>query len=60
MLLRPFIVVGLGCCLWNAPSTLLKLKLWAQGVLYMVFCKDKGYKKPADPAQFAEAFKKKR
>tara|TARA_A100001015_G_C14968403_1_gene704041 strand:- start:208 stop:1275 length:1068 start_codon:yes stop_codon:yes gene_type:complete len=56
MLLRPFVIVAIGCCLWNAPAVLLKAKLAAQGLLYMLFCNDKKWKKPEDPAANLAAF----
>jgi hypothetical protein len=56
MLLRPFVVVAIGCCLWNAPVAMLKAKMTAQGFLYMFFCKDKKWPKPIDPATHEAAF----
>ncbi|GMH54407.1 hypothetical protein TrRE_jg3086 [Triparma retinervis] len=52
MLLRPFFVFVLACLLWNAPFTLLKLRMVADTFLYMFLCKDKKYKKPSDRGAF--------
>ncbi|GMI54294.1 hypothetical protein TeGR_g13769 [Tetraparma gracilis] len=58
MLMMPFLVVSLGCLLWNAPVVLLKSKMAVQGLMYMFFCKDKKWPKHPDPApEFAEAAK---
>ena len=36
MLLRPFFVFVLACLLWNAPFTMLKMRMVADTFLYMV------------------------
>lgn len=54
-LLRPFIVVSLGCVLSNPAAALRKGQLFAATLTYLVFCNDKSWKKPkADPASFFE------
>jgi len=48
MLLRPLFVFILACLLWNAPFTVLKLRMVADTFMYMFLCADKKFKKPSD------------
>lgn len=47
---RPLLILTCGMLLFNLPSLIYKLKLWFQAVLYLLFCNDKSWKKPQDPA----------
>ena len=58
-LLRPLLVVLACCVLWNLPTTVAKLRLGAQGVAYMLLCKDKKYK-VEDVEKWTEGFKAQR
>eukprot|EP00520_Triparma_pacifica_P015578 CAMPEP_0118652490 /NCGR_PEP_ID=MMETSP0785-20121206/11346_1 /TAXON_ID=91992 /ORGANISM="Bolidomonas pacifica, Strain CCMP 1866" /LENGTH=347 /DNA_ID=CAMNT_0006545011 /DNA_START=43 /DNA_END=1082 /DNA_ORIENTATION=- len=58
MLLRPMFVFVLACLLWNAPFTILKMRMVADTFLYMFLCKDKKYKKPSDRGKFLDSMKK--
>mmetsp|Transcript_29661 Transcript_29661/g.36101 ORF Transcript_29661/g.36101 Transcript_29661/m.36101 type:complete len:298 (-) Transcript_29661:1401-2294(-) len=56
VLLALFVVVTVRLCVRNLETFLHKLKLSAQGIAYLLFCNDKAWKKPADPAQTFEPF----
>lgn len=47
---RPLLILTSGMLLFNLPTLLYKLKLSFQGILYLLFCHDKSWKKPQDPA----------
>lgn len=58
MLLRPLFVFILACLLWNAPFTVLKLRMVADTFMYMFLCADKKFKKPSDRGAFESQFSK--
>ena len=47
---RPLLILTVGMLLFHFPTLLYKLKLTFQGILYLLFCNDKSWKKPQDPA----------
>ena len=51
---RTFLFAVLGLLAWNLPVCLHKAKLAYQGVLYLLFCNDKKWKKPEDPGKVFE------
>ena len=48
--LRPILILLCGMLLFNLPTVVYKIHLFVNGVLYFLFCWDKSYKKPSDPA----------
>mmetsp|Transcript_13533 Transcript_13533/g.32781 ORF Transcript_13533/g.32781 Transcript_13533/m.32781 type:complete len:407 (+) Transcript_13533:174-1394(+) len=51
---RPLLLVSALCVLSNPPAAIRKLRLFRLSVLYLIFCRDKKWKVPAnkDPASF--------
>ncbi len=49
---RPLLILTIGMLLYNLPVLIYKLQLTFQAVLYLLFCHDKSWKKPQDPASF--------
>jgi len=50
-LIRPILILICGMLLFNLPTLLYKLRLAFKGILYLLFCNDKTWKTPADPAK---------
>mmetsp|Transcript_2834 Transcript_2834/g.4450 ORF Transcript_2834/g.4450 Transcript_2834/m.4450 type:complete len:348 (-) Transcript_2834:264-1307(-) len=48
-LVRPTMVLIAALLAWNLNVTILKAKLTIQGIVYLIFCNDKKWKKPEDP-----------
>jgi len=46
---RPIIILICAMLLFNLPTLLYKSRLAFGGVLYLLFCNDKKWKKPEDP-----------
>ena len=49
-LLRPVLILICGMLLFNLPTLLYKIRLTLRGILYLLFCNDKSWKKPKDPS----------
>jgi hypothetical protein len=49
-LLRPVTIVMCGILMVNFPTMIYKTGLNLQGILYLLFCNDKSWKKPKDPS----------
>lgn len=49
-LARPVLILICGMLLFNLPTLLYKARLSFQGILYLMFCNDKTWKKKRDPA----------
>lgn len=47
---RPILILTCGMLIFNLPTLFYKLKLAILGILYLLFCNDKSWKKPQDPA----------
>ena len=52
---RAFILAILSILAWNLQVCIHKIKLAFQGILYLVFCNDKKWKKPEDPGKIFES-----
>lgn len=48
--LRPILILLCGMLLFNLPTVVYKIHLCVNGVLYFLFCWDKSFKQPSDPA----------
>lgn len=48
--LRPLLILSCGMLLFDLPTFIYKVRLTLQGILYLLFCNDKSWKKPQDPA----------
>mmetsp|Transcript_15902 Transcript_15902/g.24204 ORF Transcript_15902/g.24204 Transcript_15902/m.24204 type:complete len:218 (-) Transcript_15902:59-712(-) len=48
-LLRPVLILITAMLLFNLSTLLYKVRLFAESVLYLLFCSDKSWKKPKDP-----------
>jgi hypothetical protein len=46
---RPVLILICGMLLFNLPTLLYKSRLFLRGILYLLFCNDKKWKKPDDP-----------
>ena len=53
-LLRPVLILVCGMLLFNLPILIYKIKLLLKGILYLLFCNDKTWKRPQDPASIFE------
>ena len=47
---RPLLILTCGMLLFHLPTLIYKLQLAIRGILYLLFCNDKTWKKPQDPA----------
>jgi hypothetical protein len=47
--LRPAVILVCGMLLFNLPTLVYKLGMFFRGILYLLFCNDKSWKKPQDP-----------
>lgn len=47
--LRPAVILVCSMLLFNLPTLLYKIGMFLQGLLYLVLCNDKKWKKPQDP-----------
>eukprot|EP00568_Trieres_chinensis_P002089 CAMPEP_0183310730 /NCGR_PEP_ID=MMETSP0160_2-20130417/32938_1 /TAXON_ID=2839 ORGANISM="Odontella Sinensis, Strain Grunow 1884" /NCGR_SAMPLE_ID=MMETSP0160_2 /ASSEMBLY_ACC=CAM_ASM_000250 /LENGTH=363 /DNA_ID=CAMNT_0025475073 /DNA_START=131 /DNA_END=1222 /DNA_ORIENTATION=+ len=57
-LLRPIILFVVACLVFNLPTFIHRVRLTIQGVLYLIFCNDKSWKKPKDPASYFNSIDK--
>jgi hypothetical protein len=48
--LRPVLILCCGMLLFNLPTLIYKIWLTIEAILYLLFCNDKSWKKPQDPA----------
>lgn len=55
---RPVLILICGMLLFNLPTLLYKSRLFAQAILYLLFCNDKKWKKPEDPGIIFAQLKK--
>ena len=46
---RPVLILVCGMLLFNLPTLLYKVRMFVQGIQYLLFCHDKTWKKPQDP-----------
>jgi hypothetical protein len=46
---RPVLILVCGMLLFNLPTLLYKIRMFVQGIRYLLFCHDKSWKKPQDP-----------
>jgi len=53
---RPILILVCGMLLYNLPSVLYKARLTFRGIMYLMFCNDKSWKKPQDPASIIGPF----
>lgn len=54
-MIRPSMLVILALLLYNFSSVIYKTKLTFKGISYLLFCNDKSWKKPQDPATIFES-----
>lgn len=47
---RPLLIFTCAMLIYNLPTLIYKLKLSFQAILYLLFCHDKKWNKPQDPA----------
>lgn len=47
--IRPLVILICGMLLFNLPTVLYKIRLFLNGIMYLVLCFDKSWKKPTDP-----------
>jgi hypothetical protein len=47
---RPTVILVCAMLLFNLPTLIYKIRMLLQGILYFIFCNDKSWKKPQDPA----------
>ena len=52
--IRPLFIVVIALVFWNFQSVLYKLRLFAEAILYLIFCNDKSWKKDSNPKRFFE------
>mmetsp|Transcript_11724 Transcript_11724/g.16904 ORF Transcript_11724/g.16904 Transcript_11724/m.16904 type:complete len:363 (+) Transcript_11724:95-1183(+) len=52
--IRPIFIVVIALVFWNFQSVLYKLRLFAEAILYLIFCNDKSWKKDSNPKRFFE------
>ena len=55
---RPVLILICGMLLFNLPTLLYKMRLFIRGILYLLFCNDKKWKKPDDPGVVFAQLKK--
>jgi hypothetical protein len=48
-LLRPVLILVCGMMLFNLPTLIYKLGMFIRGIVYLLLCNDKSWKKPQDP-----------
>jgi hypothetical protein len=48
--LRPVLILCCAMLLFNLPTLIYKIWLTIEAILYLLFCNDKSWKKPQDPA----------
>jgi hypothetical protein len=53
-LLRATVFFVVACILYSLPVFLHRIKLTVLGIAYLLFCNDKGWKKPQDPGAIFE------
>lgn len=46
---RPVLILVCAMLLFNLPTLIFKIGLFIRGVIYLVMCNDKSWKKPRDP-----------
>jgi hypothetical protein len=47
--LRPVLILICGMLLFNLPTLIYKIRMFVDGVMYLLFCNDKSWAKPRDP-----------
>jgi hypothetical protein len=47
--LRPAVLLVCGMLLFNLPTLIYKIGMFFNGILYLLLCNDKSWKKPQDP-----------
>ena len=50
--LRPLLIVFVCVIFWNIQAVFYKLRLFAEAILFMIFCIDKSWKKESNPKRF--------
>jgi hypothetical protein len=50
--LRPLLIVFVCVIFWNIQAVFYKLRLFAEAILFMIFCSDKSWKKESNPKRF--------
>ena len=55
---RPVLILICGMLLFNLPTLLYKTRLFIRGILYLLFCNDKKWKKQDDPGVVFAQLKK--
>jgi len=48
-LIRPILILATGMLLFNLPIVVYKVRMMIRGILYLILCWDKSWKKPQDP-----------
>lgn len=48
--LRPALILLCALVLFNLPTLIYKVGMYVRGLLYLLFCNDKSWKKPQDPS----------
>lgn len=46
---RPVLILVCGMLLFNLPTLIYKIGMFVRGIVYLVMCNDKSWKKPRDP-----------
>lgn len=47
---RPALILVCGMLLFNLPTLIYKIGMFVRGIVYLILCNDKSWKKPQDPA----------
>jgi hypothetical protein len=47
---RPALILVCGMLLFNLPTLIYKIGMFIRGIVYLILCNDKSWKKPQDPA----------
>mmetsp|Transcript_4071 Transcript_4071/g.4863 ORF Transcript_4071/g.4863 Transcript_4071/m.4863 type:complete len:358 (-) Transcript_4071:189-1262(-) len=55
-LTRAMLILVCGMLLFHLPTVLYKARLTFRGIMYLIFCNDKSWKKPQDPASIIGPF----
>ncbi len=50
--LRPLLIILVCLIFWNIQAVFYKLRLFAEAILFMIFCNDKSWKKESNPKRF--------
>lgn len=52
MFLRPVLILVCGMLLFNLPTLIYKVGMFVRGLIYLLMCNDKKWRKPQDPNNF--------